>query len=926
MDLDAEGEDTLDDNDPIEPDFRVVIGQLDNGLTYYIRPNYSPPNRADFWLAVNAGSVLETHTEKGVAHFVEHMLFNGTRNFPGQDLINFLEKMGVEFGPDVNAYTSFDETVYQLQVPADDPELVKTALDVLRDWAGNALFDAAELDAERNVIVEEWRLRDQTASGRIGDQQYKLLLEGSQYAQRLPIGDMDTIRSISPDAVRAFYEKWYRPDLMAVVAVGDFDIEEIESLIQERFGDLPKPSMPEPRPVPSVPPHDETRYLVASDPENPYAYALIMNRVEHNPVHTYGEYQQMLARQLVSQMLSRRLDEIRQQPDAPFSAGFAGASDLVRGVDTFLMFAQTGEADVLDGVAALLTESERVMQHGFTDAELEQARSELLRRLEDQSIGSGNLGNAYLASEFIRHYMTDEAMPGIEAEYILAQDFLPKITLEQVNKLGTALLSASDRTIIVVTPEKENLAMLQQADVEAAVARVSGAEVTPYAGQAARDQIMDTIPTPAAIVSEQTFADLGTTEIVLANGTHVVMRPSFGIEDQVLIASQSPGGASLVPDSDYAEAVNAPDIVTQSGIGALDQAELSKLLSRKVVRIWPYISELAEGFVGSASPEDLETAFQMIYLYATQPHAEPAALAALQSRQRAELSNRDLDPEVAYEEAITAARCGTGIRCGSLPLAEIESLDLQRVLEVYRDRFSDLGDSRWVITGDFDLNRVKRLAQTYLGTLPAGGRQEHWRNVVAAPSPEDAGATIYQGQAERSLASLLYTGDTDTTLRTRLRLRVLEKILDIRLREVIREERGGSYSPYAVASISREPTPRFSVRIAFTADPQRVQELQAAARQLVDEVRSEGPSADNLTKAKEQLARNYEVDSQGNSYWLETLLDSDSHLNAARIALRYQTVLNGITAEEIQQAAQDFLRDDHLAQIVLYPTSYRPTP
>ncbi len=911
------------DDEPLLPDRRVRIGRLENGLTYYIRPNFAPPNRAELWLAVNAGSVLETDSEKGVAHFVEHMLFNGTRNFPGLELIDFLEKMGIEFGPDINAYTSFDETVYQLQIPTDDPALIETAVAVLRDWAGEALFDPAEVDAERGVVIEEWRLRSQTASGRLSEQQIKLLLEGSLYAERLPIGDMDVIRTISAEAVRAFYQKWYRPDLMAVMAVGDFDPAEIEGLIEEYFGDLPSAQDAIPRPAPAVPQREDTRYLIATDPENPYAYAMLINSMASNTAGTRAGYRQFLASQLVSSMLNRRLDEARQQPDAPFSGAYASRGSLVRGVDVSVLAAQTDEAGILDGVAALLTEAERIQRHGFTETELDQARSTVLRQYEELRNQSGNLSSSYLAAEFVRNYLTGEAMPGIAAEYDLAESLLPGITVSDVNALASDMFSTEGRAIIVVTPEKAGVAPVTQADIEAVVARVAASDIALYAGQSSRDALMDKAPAPAAIISERIYPDLGVTEITLANGARVLMRPSAGIQNQVLLSGFSPGGSSLVSDEDYPEAATIVEIVTQSGLGDLSQPELSQVLSRLVAQVTPYIGALSEGFMGYASRQDLETAFQMVYLYATRPRAEPAALSALQTRRRADLANKDLDPETVYEDAIAAARCGSGIRCGTLPLKQIESIDLQRAFEIYQDRFSDLGDARWVIVGDFDIETVKELARRYLGALPTTGRREHWRNVTQPLSPQDASKTIYQGQAERSLASLIYTGSTDTTLRTRLRLRVLERILDIRLREVIREERSGSYAPFASANFSRVPEPGFTTRISFLSDPQRVEELLDVARQLVNELRTAGPSADDLAKVKEQLARNYEIDSQGNAYWLDVLQSSDSLMNGARLSLRYLNILDSLTVEDVRRAADEYLRDDQVARIVLYPAIHQ---
>lgn len=912
-------------DDLLPLDSSIRTGRLDNGLTYYIRHNTEPAKRAELWLVVDVGSILEDEDQLGLAHFIEHMLFNGTRRFAGQELIDFFEGVGMEFGPDINAYTSFDETVYTLQIPTDDETILITAFDVLEDWAAYATLDPLEIDKERGVIVEEWRLREQNAGARIRDQVLPVLLGGSRYAQRLPIGDMEVVRNAPPEALRRYYETWYRPDLMAVIAVGDIAVDRIESLIREHFASRPRPADPPERATFDVTGHAETRYLVAADPENTLTSLEISHQRPARQLLTAGDYRDLLAGVLFRFMFNDRLDELSRQADAPFLYAWVAESNLVRPVDAYSAGAQVEDQGVLAGLEALMTEVERVRRHGFTATELERARKNLLRFYQSAYADRENRDSSGYAREYRDHFLVGEASPGIEFELALVERLLPEITLDEVNALASNLVAEDNRSVVVVAPEKEGVALPGIEELATIIAGVEDKAIEPYVDALSATELMGQAPEPAAITAEQVFPEVGVTEFELANGVRALMKPTGFKEDEIIFSATSPGGSSLVSDADYPEANLAPFIVSQSGLGELSFSDLSKLLAGTRVGLSPSIGELNEGFSGGASPEDLELLFQLIYLYVTEPRADERAFATVQDQIRSFLVNRDLSPYTALDDALTDALYGDNIRFNVLPLEEVDALDLERSFQIYRDRFGDVSDFTFLFVGNFDPETLKGLAQSYLGTLPGAGRQETWRDTSPDLPQGIVERDVYKGQEEQSIVQLVFTGPIDPTPENRRRLLLLEKVLDILIREDLREERAGIYAAFISSSVVEEPRPSYMISISFSADPQRVDELVEAVFAQIEDVQTNGPSAENMAKVKEQEKRNYEEDFEENGFWLSLLEEYavDPSIDLAS-ALEYDVDIEEITAEEIRQAAQEFLPFDRYVRVVLYPEAYKP--
>ncbi len=908
--------------DALPADPAVRTGTLDNGVRYYVRYNDEPEDRAELRLAVDAGALLEDDDQRGLAHFVEHMLFNGTRRFEEQALVDFLERTGMRFGPDVNAYTSFDETVYTLTIPTDSTDIVEKAFDVLEDWAGYATLSEAEIEKERPVVIEEWRARLQNASGRLMEKILPVLLHESRYQDRLPIGDTTVIRHADPETIRRFYEEWYRPDLMAVVAVGDFDVERVEELIVEHFGALPilEGAAPRPRPTFDVPGHEETLYAVATDPEQMSSSVEVTFKREAETMRTVADYREALIGQLFRRMLNDRFTEIVRRADAPFLGARVYRGSFVRPSEFYGLEARVADDSVLVGLAALLTEATRVRTHGFTETELARQKRDLLRGYQQAYDERANTHSAGYADEYVSHFLEDEPFPGIAYEYALAQRYLPEIGVEEVNALADELLAEKNRAVLVTMPEKDGLAPPTEADLATVFDRIAAQPVSAYVDDVSDAPLLGEVPAPAAIVAETTIPELEVTEITLANGVRVVMKPTDFKEDEVRFSAFSPGGTSLVPVEDLFEAEVATALVAQSGLGPFERTQLDKLLAGKVVSVGPYVSELEEGLGGSASPEDLETLFQLIHLYFTAPRADSTAFEALKNQQRSFLVNRAANPMAAFQDTLMAALFGDHPRRRTATLAMVDTLDRAEAFARYRERFADAGDFTFLFVGNFDVARLKTLARVYLGTLPDLPGEEMWRDVAPDFPAGVIEKTARKGLAQQSQAAILFNGPFAFDRENRHAIRSLAEVLSIRLREELREERGGVYNVAVQPGTSDRPDSTYQFVVAFGTDPARVEELVAAVFDEIEKLKADGPSAEVMEKVKEQQRRERETQLKTNGFWLSVLDFYYSHDGEdPRDALTYGDMIESLTAEDVRQAARRYLNRDRYVKVVLLP-------
>ncbi len=906
---------------PIPVDSAVTIGKLDNGITYYVRENNEPESRLELRLAVNAGSILEDEDQRGLAHFVEHMLFNGTRRFPKQSLIAFLQRIGMQIGPDINAYTSFDETVYQLQVPTDSMEVIRSAFQVLEDWAAYATLSDEEIDNERGVVVEEWR-SDRGAFGRMRDQVLPVILGESRYAERLPIGDTLVIKQSSYESVRRYYRTWYRPDLMSVVVVGDLDVAVMESLVQEYFGSIAPAMDPVPRPTFGVPHLAETRYKVASDPEYASFPSLTVSyRQPDITMETVADYRQSLVRSLASGMLSRRLSEIAQDGTrAPFLAAGTGLGEIVRDVPQYQFQAFAHEDSLGAALRTLVLEAERVKQHSFVLGELSRQTESLMRSREQAYNERNNTPSAQLAAAYVNHFLEGGPIPGAVHAYRLAHQLLPTITLSEVSTYLREALNSQDRVVTANIPQKPSLDWVTEEELANTFERYDGMAVEAYVDDALDEPLFSESLVPVAVVSESTIDELNVTAITLANGVRVVMKPTDFRADEVRFTSFSEGGTSLYSDDEFRTASFAALVVGGSGVGAFNEVALRKKLSGKRASVSPSISGLFEGFSGQASPQDLELLFQLIHLHATQPRADSSSFLSVININRTLRVNRENSPGAAFSDTLRTTLYMNHPRNRPLTVEDLDSIDMARALEIYRERFADMDDFVFIFVGAFDVDTLTALARTYLGTLPAMDREESWRD-VSAPTPEGSVTkTVYKGQEPQSRVNITFNGPYSDSREARHQMESLEMLLDIMLFEELREARGGVYGAGVSAVPLRRSRERYRFSISFGCDPERAEELTRAAFDTIAEIKRNGVSEDYLSRVKEQQRQQRSISLEENGFWVSALRTAYHHDSIAGPLdiLRYNELVDGLTAEDLQHAANTWLTD-RFVQVTLLP-------
>lgn len=900
-------------------DSLATIGQLDNGLRYVIRKNQKPENRVELRLVVDAGSVLEDEDQRGLAHFVEHMAFNGTKNFAKQELIDYLELIGMRFGPDLNAYTSFDETVYMLTVPTDSAEVVETAFQILEDWAHQISFEPEEIDKERGVVVEEWRL-GRGAQRRMFDEQLPILLKDSRYATRLPIGQKAVLDTFQHEALRRFYRTWYRPDLMGLVAVGDLEPAALEALVQDYFARIPATASPRDRTVFPVPDHEETLFAIATDPEATYNSVSIYYKMDVRPQGTVSAYRRSLIEALYHQMFNQRLHELTKRPEPPFLGAYSGQGRWLRSKEFFILGAGVQNNGFDAGLEALLLEAARVREFGFTASELEREKKEMLRGMEQSYRERDKQQSSRFAAEYVRHLLTDEAIPGIAKEYQLYQDLLPGIALAEVNALASEWTSEKNRVIAVEAPEQEGIAVPNERDLRAIFAAVAQQEIAPYADEVSDEPLVAQVPAPAAIVARSQIPEIGVTWWTLANGIRVCLKPTDFKNDEILFRAYSPGGHSLVPDADYVAASTAASVVSEGGVGPFDKIELEKKLAGKVVRVAPWISSLREGLSGSASPEDVQTLFELIYAFFTAPRPDSTAFQAYQTRMKGSIQNRSARPETAFSDTIAVTMAQYHHRARPWSLELLDEMDLAASMAVYQDRFADAGDFSFFFVGNFTLEAMEPLVCTYLGGLPTTGREEAWRDVGIEAPAGVIDKAVYRGIEPKSQSRLIFTGPFEYDgWKNNLALRAMTSVLQIKLREVLREDLGGTYGVWISSSSARYPDEEYRISITFGSDPERVEELTQVIFEQIDSLKTVGTTNLYIDKVKEMRQRQREIDLKENSFWVGSLASLDFNGVDPRRLIQYPALVDSLTAEAVQQAAQSYFNMDRYVRVVLYP-------
>ncbi len=908
-------------NDIIPIDKNVTIGNLDNGIKYYIRQNEKPENRAQLRLVFKAGSILEDEDQQGLAHFVEHMCFNGTEHFQKQELIDFLESIGMRFGADINAYTSFDETVYMLELPSDSMEFVDKGFLILQDWAHAVSFDSVEIDKERGVILEERRL-GRGAGARMRDKQLPVLLKDSKYAERLPIGKKDILKNFEHESLRRFYKEWYRPDLMAVIAVGDFDIGTIENLIQAHFSQINPVDNPRERTDFPVPDHTETLFTVASDVEATQTQAMIYYKLPMEEQTTVNDYREQLVASMYNAMFNKRLQELQKQQNPPFVFGSSGKGRLVGNKQVYALSCMVKDNGLQRGLETMLREARRVKLHGFTSTELERQKKSAMRRMERAFKESDKVKSNRYASEYIRNFLNAEPIPGIEYEFEIYKTYLNGITLGEVNALTNQWIKDTSRVIAVTHPEKEGIDEITKELLNTILNSTDQLAVEPYVDDILDEPLLDKIPTGAKVVKEAYNEKLDVTEWDLANGIKIYLKPTDFKNDQILLTSTSPGGISLVPDSLIVPAQTATSVIQQSGIGKFSDIQLKKFLADKVVSASPYIGQLTEGVYASSSINDAEIMFQLIYLYFTALRKDSSAFNAYRQRMSAMIKNKSLNPESAYSDTINVTLTQHHPRYKPWTSETLNQMDMDKSFDFYLDRFADASDFTFFMAGNIDLEKMKPLIETYLGGLPSTNRKENWKDVSYDYPTGIIEKKVFRGKEPKCYSTIIFTGEFEWNRRNRIVADAMLDVLQIKLREKLREDLGGTYSAQVYGSYPHFPDEEYSINIRFGSDPQRVNELKSVIFTQVDSLKKYLVEEDYLNKVKEIYYRDYESNLKENRFWLNNLEHKFFHKEDMMDILDYAELVKTISLEELKQSAAKYFNMNNYVRVTLFPEEW----
>jgi len=900
-------------------DDAVRIGTLDNGLTYYVRENDSPGGRAQLRLAVKAGSIQEDPAQRGVAHFLEHMAFNGTERFPANELVLLLQRFGAEFGPDINAYTSYEETVYELELPTENPATVESGFAVLAQWAAGIALDPTEVDLERGVLVEEWRLRDQNFWGRYFTGVTEILLDATDYDDRTPLATPEEVAATTRAGLADFYDRWYRPDTMAVIAVGDFDADEIQDLIEAEFAAIEARGDTPPVPSPTTEAADEPTFFILADPEYPQAWAELNYPLPAiaEPA-TVGSIRIGMALELAWGVIVARLDEQSRRSDTPFFDPSFAANPLVRGQRSPGLAAFADPADLGAATEALLLEVRRAELHGFGESELARATAEQRSAIELAYDERSTTQDAEYADRYVEHYLGQSPIPSAEQWRDLRLRLLDEMTPSVVWDTFRATLAPTEPFVIIVAPEGAGDAIPTEEALRRIVDRTEGADVDPWIETADSITTLIEAPDPAGVTDRGRFSDTGLTVLTLDNGTRVVFLPTTIRDDVVVVRAASPGGWAIVEPEDAAEAQLAADVVTNSGLAGFDRVDLDRFFADINADVRPFIGETTEGLFGEASIGDVEPLLQLLRLYMTEPGFDQRALDVVIAENLPFAADVALVPDLAVGTALADARFDDPRFRPLPPSDELENLDLQAMERTYRDRFDDPGDFVFAFVGDFDQERLEDLVRRYLGTIPGPGDADPFVDVRPDPPAGVTEVVVQAGSGVLGGLTFLYSAPVELDSRTRIEVDLLRLVIQQRLTERIREQLSASYSPFAAPVLVEDAEQSVEFRIQISGDPEGLDDVADATLDVLADLRDNGPTADELDIAAEQLRRDYELLS--NEGLGEAILFSALHPDEllSQVTVRIDQT-DDPTAAEIQELATELLPEDRYILVKLVP-------
>jgi len=903
---------------PVDPDVR--IGKLSNGLVYYIRKNAKPEKRVELRLAVNVGSIIENEHELGLAHFTEHMCFNGTKTFPKNELVSTIEKMGMRFGADLNAYTGFDETVYMLQVPTDNPELVEKGFQIIEDWAHQVSMDGTEIDKERGVILEEYRLGT-GADDRMRKKAFPIIFAGSRYADRLPIGKKEVLVNFKHEVIQNFYKKWYRPNLQAVVVVGDINPDEIEEKIKAHFGGISNPANAPLREAFTIPDNNEPLISIETDPEASSHTVMFLYKHPKKDASTLNDFRDNIKAELFSEMFNERLFEIGMKSDAPFiQSGSYYGDFLSRSLDAFLGYVACKENMMNESFELIFTELERLKKHGFTQGEFDRAKKNILNKYDKQSKEFDKIESARLAQKYVANFLSNDPIPSVNQQYELVKSMLPEIQMEEVSALTSKWITDKNLVIMATAPQKEGVKVSSKEELLAILESISKKEILPYVDSDTNKDLISFDIKNGSISSEKQMPEIDATEITLSNGVKVVMKKTEFKNNEVLFSAYSKGGHSLYPDEDFFSANYVPAVIDESGIGDFNKIELNKNLAGKTIEITTYISEIKEGLTGKTTPADLESAMQLVHLYFTQPRKDEDAYKAFLSKTKNQLKFIANSPMYAFYKEFFGAVTQNHPRSVIIPTPEqIDKIQFDRAFEIYRERFADASDFTFFFVGNFEIEEMKTFSQKYLGSLPSTNSKENFKD-VSAKFPEKTIKQVFKkGIEEQGMIGLAMEAPFEWNETNKIDMYALSQVLNIRLRESIREDEGGTYGIGVQMVPEKYPTSGVKSIIIFGCDPKKQDKYVKIIFSEIQKMMKKGPTQEDVDKVKETMLRERETNIKKNDWWRSKLENAYYYDDSVSGINHFNDLVNGLTPEKIKEAANKYLTPGRYVQMYLQP-------
>ena len=910
---------------PIPVDPAVRIGHLDNGLTYYIRHNEKPENRVEFYIAQKVGSIQEEPRQRGLAHFLEHMAFNGTKNFPGNEkgkgIVDWCESHAIKFGTNLNAYTSVDETVYNISnVPTDNTAVLDSCLLILHDWSNYVLLEDEEIDKERGVIREEWRSRN---SGllRVYTDAQETMYPGSKYADCMPIGNIDVVNNFPYQDLRDYYNLWYHPDLQGIIIVGDINVDEMEGKVKALFSEIPKATGKPERIYYPVSDNDAPIIYIGNDKEvsTPnvqifFKHDATTNEEKESMAYLLQTYMLSMA----NSMLDERFEEMTQQANPPFNGAGSDYGDyfLSKTKEAFNVTVITKADGIETGLQAALTEIERMKRFGFTASEYERARANYLQRLESAYKERNNTQNANFVNEYVQHFLNNEPIPGIEQEYSIMQQIAPNIPVEAINALvQQQLIPDSNRVVFIAVPESAVDKCPTKEQVLNMLNGMSQLQVEAYVDNVSDEPLVSDIPATGKIVKEETGM-YGSTKLTLNNGVQVYIKKTDFKEDEIRMRAVSPGGTTQFDDKDKLEMEVLDDLGSIGGLGNFSQTELTKQLAGKKVTLSASVTSQRETLGGNSSPKDFETMLQLVYLRFQQPRMDADAFESYKTRMKAQLENAKANPLSTINDTISIAMFGHHPRIVMMQPEMVDQINYQRGLDMFADRFADASDFTFFFVGNIDVDAMKPLIAQYLGALPDKQRKEAAidRKLDILPGTR---VKEYAKEMQTPMATtiMVYSGKESYNLRNNVLMDFLTQALDMVFTDEVREKEGGTYGVNSYGSLNKYPHEEAMMQIVYQTDPTKKEKLNTLIDELVKKMAAEGPSSEQMQKVRDYMVKQYNDNQKENSYWISSL--DEYYYTGIDFNADYLNIVNSVTAADVKAFATDLIQQGNKVTVVL---------